>query len=423
MPCFTPGRSEIGRTNPPPATENGTGSTQTTANIGPQLPSMEDTGASAGEARRQRFVQQLPKIELHAHLNGSIRRSTLRELAASKKVDPSGALILTRWPKTLSEAFDVFRTIHACVTTLADVERLAYELGHDLEDDGVVYAEIRTTPRAMTCDSAEDGAWEEGLEEYVQAVLRGFSRYTASASESAVGGSKKVILRLLLSIDRAKHSTSHARAIVDLAQRYRQRGVVGIDLSGDPTRGEWSQWQPVLQHAREVGLKVTLHAGEVRDRDAEMASMLDFHPDRFGHCCFVSDPNLARLKYSRIPIELCLTSNLLSNSVAELKQHHFGIHYTHVDSHNHTASSVDGVDGESSTICCISTDDSGVFGSALSNEYRLVMDTFALGEHQAFHLARRTLDATFLSRGQEQDEQDRQCILERFERFHKSWDW
>ena len=200
------------------------------------------------EARRQRFVQQLPKIELHAHLNGSIRRSTLRELAATKGVDPENAFILTRYPKTLSEAFDVFRVIHSCVTTLQDVERLAFELGEDLEEDGVVYAEIRTTPRAMaanpqTIASSGEGSENDGLDEYVQAVLEGFSRYNALPGTQ---GSHKVILRLLLSIDRAKHSTSQAYTIVDLAHRHRHRGVVGIDLSGDPTKGKWSVFLPAL---------------------------------------------------------------------------------------------------------------------------------------------------------------------------------
>lgn len=367
---------------------------------------------------RQRFVQQLPKIELHAHLNGSIRRSTLRELAATKGVDPNNAFILSRWPKTLSEAFDVFRVIHSCVTTLQDVERLAFELGQDLEEDGVVYADIRTTPRAMSL--ASGAATEvDPLDQYIKAVLRGFSRYTA---QDPGPNARKVILRLLLSIDRAKHSPTQARTIVDLAHRYLNRSVVGIDLSGDPTKGQWSHFEPSLIHARSLGLRITLHAGEVKDRDQEMTYMLDFHPDRFGHCCFVSDGNLKRLKESKIPIELCLTSNLLSNSVAELKDHHFGLHYKPSSG-----------GGRDSTICCISTDDSGVFGSPLSKEYKLMMQTFGLTEMEVFNLAKRTLEATFLApaatfetkerKGLDQDQEEWNSILAAYDDFYASWNW
>lgn len=374
--------------------------------------------ADASEARLAIFVKRLPKIELHAHLNGSIRRSTLRELASHKGVDPDNAFILSRWPKTLSEAFDVFAVIHSCVTTLEDVERLAYELGEDLEEDGVVYAEIRTTPRIM--------AGGDGLDDYVEAVLGGFSRY----SKQQTGlNARKAILRLLLSIDRAKHSTAQAFAIVGLAHRYQKEGVVGIDLSGDPTKGVWSDFEPALSHARSLGLKITLHAGEVKDRDQEMKAMLDFNPDRFGHCCFVFPPNLHRLKESRVPIELCLTSNLLSNSVAELKDHHFGLHYTPFD----PKGSVEGEE-EGGTICCISTDDSGVFGSALSNEYRLMMLTFGLGEREAFCLARRTLQAAFLApasagdrekerEGSKQDREDWNRIKAAYDDFDAAWEW
>lgn len=220
--------------------------------------------SEADSSRRTTFTRRLPKLELHAHLNGSIRRSTLLALASSHSIDPSHAQILTRWPSTLSEAFSVFSVIHSCVTTLSDVERIAFEVGEDLEADGVIYAEIRTTPRGM------EGGGSEG---YVEAVLRGFARYSA-------GEGTRVVLRLILSIDRSKHSAGDAMDIVQLAAKYRSEGVVGIDLSGDPTKGQFETFLPALHRARSVGLKITLHAGEVPHTNPEMSTMLDFNPDR-----------------------------------------------------------------------------------------------------------------------------------------------
>ena len=77
---------------------------------------------------------------------------------------------------------------------------------------------------------------------------------------------------VILSIDR-RENTEQALITVRLAAEHRQRGVVGIDLSGNPSIGEWSTWEPALQAARQGGLKITLHAGEVRLHDPRCAAL------------------------------------------------------------------------------------------------------------------------------------------------------
>ena len=77
---------------------------------------------------------------------------------------------------------------------------------------------------------------------------------------------------VILSIDR-RENTEQALETVRLAAEHRQRGVVGIDLSGNPSIGEWGTWEPALQVARQAGLKITLHAGEVRSLDTKCAAL------------------------------------------------------------------------------------------------------------------------------------------------------
>ena len=75
-------------------------------------------------------------------------------------------------------------------------------------------------------------------------------------------GDKAILVKLLLSIDR-REDISAAMRTVELAEKYQEQGVVGIDLSGNPSVGSWDDWLPALQRARDEGLKITAHAAEV----------------------------------------------------------------------------------------------------------------------------------------------------------------
>lgn len=240
------------------------------------------------------LARSIPKIELHAHLNGSIRPTTLLELATSSSqqdLNPTEARILRGDTRSLSEMFSAFAVIHRCVRGASTVRRIAREMLEDAQADGVVYLEVRSTPRAHE----ECGMDEEG---YVRAVLAGFEDYAAARGRGrqaqkagspppAAAATAFCHARLILSIDRKDaDGLAVAQRTVDLALAYRSRGVVGIDLSGDPTKGSWDTWLPALQRARDAGLRITLHAGEAPGTDEEMMKMLDFKPvSPFGSVC------------------------------------------------------------------------------------------------------------------------------------------
>ncbi|CAO1631721.1 unnamed protein product [Sympodiomycopsis kandeliae] len=318
------------------------------------------------------FTQGLNKIELHAHLNGSIRRSTVQELCEAKGLDASKSQILQNDVRTISEMFDVFKIIHTCVRGGEVVKRISREVLEDAEHDNIVYLELRTTPRAHDeCHLS--------IEEYIESVLEGFDDYKRATSSKT-----PCEVRLLLSIDRNDPPENTLRT-VELALKYQHRGVVGVDLSGNPTKGVFSSWLPALQSARSKGLKISLHAGEVPNTDQEMTEMLQFHPGRLGHVCFISPSNATILKAKKIPIELCLTSNILSNpsTIPTYKDHHFLKHYE-VD--------------HPITLC---TDDVAVFGSTLSNELALAMEHFNLSPTEIKTIVRDSLQSTFLDKSSE----------------------
>lgn len=182
---------------------------------------------------------------------------------------------------------------------------------------------------------------------------------------------------LILSIDR-RETAAQAQETVDLAISLGKHQVIGIDLSGDPTLNSWCDWVPALSKARWHGLKITLHAAEVYAPE-ETAQMLQFQPDRLGHMCCLNPSLEQQLFSSLIPVELCLSSNVITASVKGFPDHHF--------LPLHTA-------GHPVVLC---TDDQGVFQTSLSREYAIAAHAFHLSKDELWTLVLRSVDYTFLS--------------------------
>ncbi|XP_014752733.2 adenosine deaminase-like protein isoform X2 [Brachypodium distachyon] len=327
------------------------------------------------EAEMREWCVALPKVELHAHLNGSVRDSTLLELA--KQLGDRGVIVfedvkdvIMKNGRSLPECFKLFDLFHILTTDHDTVTRITKEVVGDFAAENVVYLEIRTTPK----NNEAKGMTKRS---YMNAVLKGLKavedvdavlfdsilRPDETLSRTPVGDldgvtkKKKIYVRLLLSIDR-RETTSAALDTVNLAMEMKDQGVVGIDLSGNPVVGEWETYLPALEHAKELGIPITIHCGEVPNRK-EIQAVLDFCPQRLGHVCCLNDEEWKKLKSSMIPVEICLTSNVMTGGAPSLELHHFADLYNA----KHPLS-----------LC---TDDSGLFSTSLSNEYYLVASTFS----------------------------------------------
>ena len=325
------------------------------------------------------FVRELPKVELHAHLNGCVREATLEELArqAGGAEAAREARRALEGPRDLEACFEVFSLVHRFATRPAALARLVRESLADLGDDGVVYAELRTTPKDRPA---------EGLSKrtYLEIVLAEMAKHNADVARRRAGNGF-CEGRLIVSIDRresAEEALTTARLAVELAaESPLGRLLVGVDLSGNPAEGEWGSVEPALAVARANGLPVTLHFAELPDRSAEGRSMLAFRPERLGHAVR-ADPALeAELLQSGIPVEVCLTSNLMTKSVSGLDEHICArlLRASHP--------------------VCLCTDDSGVFDTALSKEYILAAHAFKLSQQELFSLSLGALDLAFADGG------------------------
>ena len=335
-------------------------------------------GGGLGPEGLAEFARALPKVELHAHLNGCVRGATLEELAREAGGAPAAAEVRAALagPRDLRACFALFPLVHRFATTRAALARLVRESLADLAADGVVYAELRTTPK----DRPEEGLSKRS---YLEAVLRAMEEHNHSGRIGGAAGSRVHCEgRLIVSVDR-RESADQALATVRLAVELAAETplVVGVDLSGDPAVGEWSTWEPALLLAHAKGLPVTLHFAELPGRASEGRSMLAFAPERLGHAVRVDPALESELLATRIPVEVCLTSNLKTQSVATLGEH--------VCARLLRA-------GHPVALC---TDDSGVFDTTLSAEFLMAAEAFGLSRRALFEFSLGSLEHAFLPEG------------------------
>lgn len=154
--------------------------------------------------------------------------------------------------------------------------------------------------------------------DYLDNVLQGIIK----ASEEC----PNTLVKLLPSIDRSQginDAEETVNLVLDFLQNSEFKDIIrGVDLSGNPKFGTFEEYKELLSRARESGLKLALHCGEVENAE-EIRKMLDFGMDRCGHGTFISQENLDVLKEKKIPVECCLSSNVACGTVEDYHEHHF----------------------------------------------------------------------------------------------------
>uniref|UniRef100_A0A7N6A6B9 Adenosine deaminase domain-containing protein n=1 Tax=Anabas testudineus TaxID=64144 RepID=A0A7N6A6B9_ANATE len=292
------------------------------------------------------FCRELPKVELHAHLNGSVSYQTIEKLIRRKphlNIEHSMTAIGKGQRRTLEECFQVFKVIHQLVDTEEDILMVATDVIREFAEDGVKYLELRSTPR----EEKNTGLTKK---RYVETIIK--------AIQQCKNEGVDIDVRFLVAIDR-RNGPEAAMETVKLAEEFLLSSdglVVGLDLSGDP---------------------------KVPSQLEESDLLLNLPPDRIGHGTFLhpemggSQSLVDKVLKNNIPLELCLTSNVKGQTVPSYSKHHFKYWYQL---------------GHPSVIC---TDDKGVFCTDLSHEYQLVASTFGLSREALWNLSQQAIDCIF----------------------------
>jgi adenosine deaminase len=257
-------------------------------------------------------LRPLPKAELHQHLDGSVRPETAVELAAALGMpleldEARRRLVAPEHGASQSELLRYFDLPIALLQTAEALERVTSELVEDLMRDGVRYAEVRWAPRLHL---------DRGLS--VTAVLEAVAGGIAAAAQSH--GAATPLIGLIVTAMRSHPPAAN----VELARTAAAFGppVLGFDLAGPEIEWPAPPHAAAFNEARDGGLALTAHAGEVPGAD-RVREVLDFGIRRVAHgVTAIEDEALLQLLRARdVTLDLCPSSNVQAGIVPDLASH------------------------------------------------------------------------------------------------------
>lgn len=261
------------------------------------------------------LIAALPKTDLHCHLDGSLRPATVWELAREQGVDLGTSSIdelkarLTTPPGSdLASYIRMFDLTLAVLQDPASLERAAYELAQDAHRENVRYIEVRYAPNLH----ARRGMTHSETIDAVAAGLRRAERDSGILSGAIICGIRTI-------------PPEESLALAELTVTYKNRGVVGFDLAGEerdyPAKKHLQAFYTILNH----NVNVTVHAGEAFGAPSIHQALHYCGAHRIGHGTHLrEDPDL--LDYvndHRIPLEMCLSSNVHTGASRSIEAHPF----------------------------------------------------------------------------------------------------
>jgi adenosine deaminase len=314
------------------------------------------------------WVQGLPKLELHLHLEGAIRSQTVRELSL-ERLGWSGPL-RRGWEQQYYTYTD-FAGFLAQLTprfpgTTEAYYRIALECAEDLAAQAVVYTEISFD---VPVRSLEDTARCQPIMDALEAARREAERRWPITLRYIGGVMRTLSLEVAL-----------ARVQAVLAARERGMGLVGIDLHGDETAAPPQAFAPAFQLARAAGLGVRAHAGEARGPESIWGAIQHLGASRIGHGVRAVEDEalLQRLTAGDVLLELCPTSNVRTAIVPDLAHHPFRLLY------------------DRGIPVTVSSDDPLPFFTTIEREERLLVEQYGFSREELQRMTLGAAEAAFL---------------------------
>ncbi len=318
------------------------------------------------------LIHALPKAELHVHLDGSLRPSTMIELADTLSLplpaedpDELAAAMKAEDAENLEEYLARFDITLSLLQHADALERVAYELAEDNARENVWYVEVRYSPILHTRKGLP-------LTETVEAPLRGLRR-----AEADLGIRTGLIICGIRNMD-----PGTSRDLADLTVAYKHRGVVAFDLAGAEYNYPAKKHRDAFFTVINKNIATTIHAGEAYGAESIHQALHYCRANRIGHGTrLYEDPDLMTyVDDFRIPLEICLTSNVQTRAVESYERHPLRQYF------------------DRGLVVTLNTDNRLISGTSLTEEYGKAH------RHQAFtwaelkDLARMGFESAFLRR-------------------------
>lgn len=329
----------------------------------------------------------MPKAELHVHLDGSLRPETMLQLAREQGVAlPHTDAEALRAYMHVTDARNLVDYLARFDVTLSlmqngdALERIAYELAEDMAGENIWYAEIRYSPMLHTREGLP-------LTEAVEAPLRGLKR-----AEAEFGIRTALIICGIRNMD-----PSTSRDLADLTVAFKNRGVVAFDLAGAeynyPAKKHKDAFYTVINH----NMAATIHAGEAYGPESIHQALHYCRANRLGHGTrLFEDADLMRyVRDSRIPVEICLSSNVQTRVVPNFREHPLRRYF------------------DEEIVLSLNTDNRLMSGTTLTDEYWLAHLHQHFTYDELIKVSLMTFDAAFLPWD------EKQALIRRAKEWHE----
>jgi adenosine deaminase len=260
------------------------------------------------------LIERMPKVDLHIHLDGSVRPQTVREIALEEDVQlPTTELSVLlhllqvdKGCKNLPDYLSKFELPLRVMQSESSLRKIAFEIVEDAALQGVRYIEVRFAPQLHT---------QKGLsiEEVIAAVVSGLE----------AGERKFSTIARAIVICMRNHLPGTNLKVMQSAQTFLGKGVVGLDLAGDEAHYPPIIHKDVFRLAYDAKFPITIHAGEAAGPENIRESVMNMFAQRIGHGVRLKeDPRLLEwIIRKQIPLEMCITSNVQTRVIPDWKSH------------------------------------------------------------------------------------------------------
>ena len=296
--------------------------------------------------------------ELHLHLEGTVDRETVMMLDSSLTREEVDRV----WAFTDFGGFlDCFKFVARRLRGPADYALVTRRMIESLARQGITYAEVTVGAGVVQWLGYDfNSVWRE---------IRAAQREAQKTCPVEVWWNLDAIRQL---------GPDHVLEVAKLTARYVDDGVVSFGVGGDEVRGPASEFRAAYQYAKDAGLRLTAHAGET-DGPESVRDALDIGAERIGHGirAIEDEALLRRLRDERIPLEVCITSNVGTGAVPSLESHPVRRLV------------------EAGVVVTLNTDDPGMFGCDLAGEFRIAQEVFGLSAAQLAAIRQNAMDYRF----------------------------